>query len=53
MKLTEKEKRQLREEMKEAARKMDELLDKMKSKETDDETFRDDDDDSSARGDSV
>lgn len=51
--LTEEEKRQLREEMKEAARKMDELFDKAKSKETDDETFHDDDDDSSARGDSV
>lgn len=53
MKLTEEEKRLLREDMNEAAKKMDELLDKAESKENDNETFRDDDDDSSARGDSV
>lgn len=32
---------------------MDELLDEVESKETDDETFRDDNDDSGSRSDSV
>lgn len=53
MRLTEDEKRLLREEMKEAARKMDELFDKAKSTETDDETFRDDTDPNNSRSDSV
>ncbi len=53
MKLTEEEKRLLREDMNEAAKKMDELLDKMKSKETDDETFRDDTDSNNSRSDSI
>lgn len=53
MRLTEEEKRQLREEMKEAARKMDEMLDKAESKENDNETFRDDTDPNNSRSDSV
>lgn len=53
MKLTEEEKRLLREEMKDAAKKMDELLDEAESKETDDETFRDDNDNHNPRGNSI
>jgi len=49
MNLTEEEKAVLREDMKEAARKMDELLDKAESKETDDESFRDDNDNHNSR----
>lgn len=50
MKLTEDEKRKLREEMKEAAKKMNELLDKSESREADDEKICDDANDSDCRG---
>ncbi len=53
MELTEEEKRLLREDMNEAARKMDELLDKKESKESDNETIRDDNDTSNSRGNSI
>jgi len=53
MKLTEEEIQTLREEMDEAAKKMDDLLNSKESKETDDETFRDDGDASNSRRNSI